>query len=108
MGKKKWAFLSNHGLLYVYLAKHPKITTQSLAYKTGLSMRAVQIIIDDLEEDGYLSREKIGRSNHYRINIQKHLRHHLEREVNTGNLLQIFGVDKQKNEDCIIINMNGS
>ncbi len=106
MVKKKWMFLSNHGLIYIYLAKHPKVTTQSLAYKVGLSIRAVQVILDDLEEDGYLSREKVGRSNRYDVNLDKHLRHRLERKISTGNLLQVFRVDKRNNESDKSTNVN--
>jgi DNA-binding MarR family transcriptional regulator len=85
--KKKWTFLSNHGRIISYINAHPQDTVQSMANKAGLSIRAVQTILNDLEEEGYLIREKIGRNNNYRVNLYKPLRHHLERRRLLGEIL---------------------
>ena len=79
MIQKKWTFLTNHGRILKYLHEHPQETVQCLALKVGLSIRTVQNILDDLEEGGYLIREKIGRRNNYQVNMQKPLRHNLEK-----------------------------
>jgi hypothetical protein len=44
-------------------------------FLTRITERAVQRIIADLEEAGYLIREKIGRQNSYRIRADEPLRH---------------------------------
>ncbi len=93
MPTKKWTFLSNHGHVFAYIAEHPQSTTQYIAQKAGLSIRAVQIIIDDLEEEGYISKKKNGRSNHYEINSDKPLRHRLEKKHNVGNILHALGIN---------------
>lgn len=92
MQRTNWTFLSNHGRIFTYLAKYPQVTIQALAFKTGLSIRAVSDILDDLEEEGYLTREKIGRANRYKVNPEKSLRHRLEKNKSTGNLLSGLGV----------------
>ena len=97
MKRKDWAFLSNHGRIFTYLAKHPQVTIQVLAHRTGLSIRAVSDVLDDLEEEGYLTREKIGRANRYEVNPAKSLRHRLEKNKSTGDLLLGLGIKKGEN-----------
>jgi len=93
MTKKNWTFLSNHLRIIAFLAAHPDVTAQCLAYKTDLSIRAVQIILDDLEEERYLSRERIGRNNRYKINPAKPLRHRMEKKHCVGDLLLALGIE---------------
>ena len=93
MAKKKWTFLSNHGHILAYVAEHPQSTTQYIAQRARLSIRAVQNILDDLEEGGYLTREKVGRGNQYGINPDKPLRHHLENGRSVSNLLEALGIE---------------
>jgi DNA-binding Lrp family transcriptional regulator len=71
MESKKWAFLSNHGRVFAYVCKNPTDTIQIIAQQLGLSVRAVQNIIEDLERDGYLSHLRVGRCNHYIILPEK-------------------------------------
>jgi DNA-binding transcriptional ArsR family regulator len=95
--EKKWTVLSNHGLILACLARYSEITIQSLAYKTDLSIRAVQNSVEDLEEAGYLSRTRVGRCNYYQINYEKPLRHSLERKTKVGSVLQALGIAVQNN-----------
>jgi len=77
MENREWAFLTNHGRVFIYLSRHPRNTAQVIAQDVGLSIRAVQKIIDDLESGGYLHRRKVGRCNHYIIHPEMPLRHRL-------------------------------
>jgi predicted ArsR family transcriptional regulator len=96
MSKKKWTFLSNHGHIFAYVAEHQQSTVQYIAHKAGLSIRAVNVILDDLEEEGYLKRNRVGRNNHYEINFAKPLRHRLEKRHKVGNILYALGVEVQR------------
>jgi DNA-binding MarR family transcriptional regulator len=87
MENKKWTFLSNHGRVFSYLARHPENTTQVIAQEVGLSIRAVQKIIDDLERDGYLRRQKVGRCNHYVVHPEMPMRHRMEENCAVGKIL---------------------
>ena len=98
MKKKKWTFLSNHGRILAYVNEHPGATTQSMANKAGLSVAGVQNILGDLEEEGYLTRTKVGRSNHYRTNPERPMRHRLERHHSVGEVLLALGVERRKKE----------
>jgi DNA-binding IclR family transcriptional regulator len=90
---KKWTFLSNHGHVFAYVAEHPQSTTQFIAQKIGLSIRAVHVILDDLEEEGYLKRKRVGRSNHYEIDSNKPLRHRLEKKHRASSVLHALGIE---------------
>ena len=91
MKKGEWTFLSNHGRVLIYLAKHPSSITQELAQKANLSIRAVQNIIDDLEDGGYITRHKEGRKNQYTVNPDLPMRHLLEREFAVKEILLALG-----------------
>jgi predicted transcriptional regulator len=91
MKKKEWTFLTNHGRVLVHIAKHAQNTTQETAHKAGLSIRAVQQILTDLEEDGYIARHKEGRCNRYTIHPELPMRHRLERDHAIGEILLALG-----------------
>ncbi len=81
-----WTFLTNHGHVFLALAVDPGLRLRDLAERVGITERAVQRILGELEEAGYLSREKEGRSNRYRLRPDQALRHPLESHVTVGSL----------------------
>jgi DNA-binding IclR family transcriptional regulator len=70
-----WTFLSNHGQVLLSIAKNPHSTTRQIAGDVGITERATQSIIADLEEAGYLTRKRIGRRNDYELHLNLALRH---------------------------------
>jgi hypothetical protein len=96
--EKKWTILSNHGRILACLARYPNVTIQSLAYKTCLSIRAVENSIDDLEDARYLSRTRVGRCNYYQVNYEKPLHHPLGRKTKVGVVLQALGIELEHNK----------
>ena len=91
MASSKWTFLSNHGRVLAYVSKNPKSTTQVIAHKVELSIRGVQQILDELEAEGYLNREKLGRCNHYVVHPEMPMRHRLEKKCSVGKILMAIG-----------------
>jgi predicted transcriptional regulator len=87
MKKGDWTVLSNHGRMLVYLTRHPQCTTQLIAQRMGLSIRAVQKIIDALEHDGYITRRRVGRCNRYLVHSEMPMRHSLERGTPVGSII---------------------
>jgi DNA-binding Lrp family transcriptional regulator len=63
---------------------------REVAALVGITERAVQRIIADLEEDGYIEREKVGRQNHYRILVDQPLRHPIESHRTIQHLVQLI------------------
>jgi DNA-binding MarR family transcriptional regulator len=90
MAEKKWTFLSNHSHVLLFLAKNPNTTIRSMADEIGITERAVLGIIGDLSEAGYITIEKNGRRNFYKVNRQLKFRHQLESHKSIGNLIKVF------------------
>jgi predicted ArsR family transcriptional regulator len=93
MRRSHWTFLTNHGRVLAYLAKHPQATTRNIAQEAGVTERAIQKVILDLEADGYIARHKIGRGNRYVVHPEMPMRHHMERDHAVGDLLTALGGD---------------
>ena len=55
-----WTFLSNHAHVLICLAQEPEVRLREVAARVGITERAVQHIVADLEEGGYLSRKRKG------------------------------------------------
>jgi predicted ArsR family transcriptional regulator len=84
-----WTFFSNHGHVLVCLASNREARLRDVAYKVGITERAVQKIVRDLQDEGFLTVSKQGRCNRYRINRRKSLRHDLESHCTVGKLLAL-------------------
>jgi predicted transcriptional regulator len=82
-----WTFLSNHTHVLVCLASDGDQTLREVAAKVGVTERAVQRIVAELEQAGILSRTREGRRNTYSINADVPLRHPLESHCRIGDLL---------------------
>jgi DNA-binding transcriptional ArsR family regulator len=87
-GKATWTFLSNHTHVLVCLALDPDQVLREVASKVGITERAVQRIVAELEHAGVLERERDGRRNRYRLNLDARLRHPLEQHCSVGDLLE--------------------
>ncbi len=82
-----WTFLTNHAHVLLCLSREADLTMRELALAVGITERAVQAIIADLVEDGYLTRTRNGRRNSYTVNVDGRLRHHLESDHTVGELI---------------------
>lgn len=88
----QWTFLSNHSHVLVCLAAGGDQILREVAQKVGITERAVQRIVADLEQAGVLQRERDprdARRNRYRINTDVRLRHSLEAHCRIGALLEL-------------------
>jgi hypothetical protein len=91
-----WTFLTNHAHVLVCVAEDPDIRGRDIAARVGITERAAQGIIADLVEEGYVTRTKVGRRNHYTVNPQAPLRHPLEEDHTIGEILVTLGRLKPK------------
>ncbi|MER6078082.1 helix-turn-helix domain-containing protein [Streptomyces sp. NPDC001833] len=73
-----WTFLTSHARVLASIADDHNTRIRDIAARCRLTERAVQKIIADLEQDGYLSHTRNGRTNQYRIDPDKVLRHPAE------------------------------
>ncbi len=84
---RHWTFLSNHGHVLICLARDPEARLRDVALSVGITERAVQKIVSDLEEAGVVERVRDGRRNRYRLFPDKPLRHPIEAHRTVGALL---------------------
>ncbi|MGD0114609.1 MAG: winged helix-turn-helix transcriptional regulator [Dehalococcoidia bacterium] len=70
-----WDFLTNHALVLIDVIDHPRSTQRDIALAVGITDRAAFSILRALEEDGMISRQKVGRRNRYSVNVEALLRH---------------------------------
>jgi hypothetical protein len=84
-----WTFLTNHTHVLVCLAADPFLRLRDVADRVGITERAVQRIVADLEAAGVLTRLREGRRNHYEIHRERPLRHPIEAHRTVGDLLTL-------------------
>jgi DNA-binding Lrp family transcriptional regulator len=83
-------FLTNHAHVLVCLARDPRARLRDVAQRVGISERATQRIIAELEATGILRRFREGRRNRYEIDREQPLRHGLEDHRTIGELLYLL------------------
>ncbi len=82
-----WTFLSNHAHVLLCIAREPETRLRDVAERVGITERAVQRIVADLERGGYLTRSRSGRRNRYVVHPERPLRHAVERHRLVQDLL---------------------
>jgi hypothetical protein len=85
-----WTFFSNYGHVLVCLARNHQARLRDVARDVGITERAVQKIVRDLQDAGFLTVTKQGRCNRYRINRRKSLRHPLQSHCTVGKMLALI------------------
>ncbi|WP_409467612.1 MarR family transcriptional regulator [Streptomyces sp. HC307] len=91
-----WTFLTNHARVLAAIADDHNARVRDIAAHCRLTERAVQKIIADLEQAGYLSHTRAGRSNTYRIEPSKVLRHPAEAGLTVASLLALLARDEAR------------
>ncbi|HET8660291.1 MAG TPA: helix-turn-helix domain-containing protein [Micromonosporaceae bacterium] len=89
-GVKEWTFLTNHAHVLLAVARQPTARLRDVADAVGITERAAQAIVADLEAAGYLQRERVGRRNEYTVNPAGRFRHPAEADHSIGDLLKLF------------------
>jgi DNA-binding IclR family transcriptional regulator len=87
---RTWTFLTNHALVLTHISHQPESTGLEIAQAVGITERAARKIIADLQEAGYVSAEKLGRRNRYRVDIRRSLARIGKREVTVGELVALL------------------
>jgi DNA-binding MarR family transcriptional regulator len=96
----QWDFFTNHAHVLICLAKNSKQPLREVALAVGITERAVQRIVADLEAANYLSRTRHGRQNVYLLRPEMQLRHSLEAHCVIGDLLDV--IMSKDDEDMVL------
>ena len=86
-----WTFLTNHSHILVCLTADPTMRIRDLATAVGITERAVQRILSELEQGGVIEKVRDGRRNRYSVNLEFSLRHPLESHCKLRSLLDALG-----------------
>ena len=94
-GPNGWTFLTNHSHVLLCIAEDPDVLLREVAQHVGITERATQRIVAELEEAGYVSHERVGRRNRYQVHATLPLRHPLEDHLEIGALLRVLKQDSE-------------
>ena len=83
-----WTFFSNHAHVLLWLYDNPDSVLREVALKVGITERAVQKIVAELETANVLKRTRVGRCNRYAIRKSAKLRHPIESHRSVADLLE--------------------
>ena len=85
-----WSFLTNHAHVLFCLAQDVDARLRDVAERVGITERAVQRIVRELAEGGYVDVERVGRRNHYGVDPSLALRHPIEAHRTVGELIALI------------------
>lgn len=94
-----WTFLTNHSHVLICLAQEPLLRLRDIAERVGITERAVQRIIADLEEARVITRLRDGRRNRYEVHTNRPLRHPVEAHCNVADLMNMVTVKPKETSD---------
>jgi DNA-binding MarR family transcriptional regulator len=88
--ERGWTFVTHHFLVLLCIAENPDVRMSEVAERVGVTERAVQRLVADLVDAGYLVRTRRGRRNHYAISREMPLRHLETQHRQLGELLALL------------------
>lgn len=87
----RWTFLTNHAQVLICIARNHNATAREIAAQVGITERAVQRILRDLHDAGYISHTRDGRTNRYEIHADIPMRHPAQQSHAVRELIELFG-----------------
>ena len=90
MPSTAWAFLTNHARVLLCITEEPTARLREIAERVGVTERATHRIVNELVAGGYVSRQRVGRRNHYTVRRDLPLPDRLSRTQPLGELLAIL------------------
>ena len=85
-----WTFLTNHAHVLLCVWEDSEARVRDIATRVGITERAVQRILQELESEQYLQRERVGRRNRYRVRADRPFRHAVEDHRPVSLLLDLI------------------
>ncbi len=91
----EWSFITTHGLVLAAIAKRPRSTAREIGDMVNVTERTAHKIIRELEQAGYITRNKVGRNNKYTIHSDMPLSEETS-DAAVGELLVMLGWKKRR------------
>lgn len=87
---QNWTFLTNHTHVLLCLCIDCGMRMKDIASKVGITERAVQAIMHDLIECGFIDRIHEGRRNKYVVHPERNLKHPMEAHRQIKDLIKLI------------------
>lgn len=91
-----WTLLTGHGHVLVAIAKDPQARIRDLSQEAGLTERAIQTILRDLETAGYITRRRTGNRTTYTVHADRGFRHQSQEGLPIGPFLRLLAQDASR------------
>ena len=91
-----WTLLSNHAHVLIALASASDRRLREIAQRVGITERAVQNILTDLEREGLVTRDREGRRNRYVLHLDRPLRHPLGAHRTVRQLVELLAEERPR------------
>lgn len=88
--RRKWTLLTSHGHVLVEIARNPRARVRDISAIIGITERATQAIIADLERAGYVQRVRVGRRTRYVVHMENPFRHSAQDGLLVGPFLEML------------------
>jgi hypothetical protein len=86
----EWTFLTNHAVVLLHISANPGARLRDIAAAAGITERAVQQIVRDLGDSGYVTATRVGRRNQYTVHVDRPMRHASMRHHQVGALIDVL------------------
>jgi predicted transcriptional regulator len=72
------------------IASDPTVRLRDIASTLDITERAAQRIVTELVDEGYLTRKRVGRRNHYEVHAKRPMRAEQAKETEVGKFLDLL------------------
>ena len=97
----EWLFLTNQARVLLYISRYPSSTARKIAQAVGITERATQRLIRELDEAGYLSRTRVGRHNEYVVHRDRPVSGDVVGDVSVATLLDCLNNGRTHHHDAL-------
>lgn len=87
-----WTFLTSHAQVLLCIHRNNRMTAKEIADVVNITERNVQRILKDLEETGYITRQREGRRNVYDVHPNAPMRHPAQQGHSVRDMLELIGI----------------
>src|SRR6266571_2277247 len=94
-GLRPWSFLTHHAEVLLHVGRRAESTGLEIAQAVGVTERSARAILRDLEDAGYIEREKIGRRNRYHVDVHRPVTSLGGQHLSVGQILQLLAREER-------------
>lgn len=76
--------------MLLVIASEPTVRLRDIASTLDITERAAQRIVTELVDEGYLTRKRVGRRNHYEVHTGQPMRSEQSKETEVGKFLDLL------------------